>query len=90
MTVPLGRPLVPFVDALATPPRRVIAEPARLTIRLARAMHRFPRDLPPSRVWTYDVHVPGPTIEVGRGVRVEVEWENCLDGTFAGRGHGGA
>lgn len=59
----IGRPLTPFVDALTVPPRHVFSEPARLTVRLRTAMHRFHRDLPPSRVWTYDGHVPGPTIE---------------------------
>jgi spore coat protein A len=36
----------------------------------------FHRDLPPSRVWAYDGSLPGPTIEVTRGVALEVRWEN--------------
>jgi hypothetical protein len=31
-------------------------------------------------VWTYGGHIPGPTIEVHRGVQVEVEWDNGLEG----------
>jgi spore coat protein A len=80
--LPLAHPLSPFVDALTFPPRRVIAEPARLALRLATTTHRFHRDLPPSRVWTYDGHLPGPTIEVRRGVPLEVRWENGLSGTL--------
>jgi FtsP/CotA-like multicopper oxidase with cupredoxin domain len=75
-------PLTPFVDRLAVPPRRVFAEPARLTVRLETATHRFHRDLPPSRVWTYDGLLPGPTIEVRRGVPLEVRWDNRLSGTL--------
>jgi spore coat protein A len=75
-------PLTPFVDPLRVPPRRVIAEPTRLTVRLETATHRFHRDLPPSRVWTYDGVLPGPTIEVRRGVPLEVRWDNRLSGTL--------
>jgi len=71
---PAARPLTPFVDVLPLPPRRVIKEPARLAVRLQTANHRFHRDLPASRVWAYDGHLPGPTIEVDRGVPAEVQW----------------
>ena len=77
--LPAGRP-TPFVDLLSVPPRRVIKAPARLTVRLETATHRFHRDLPPSRVWAYDGHLPGPTFEVDRGTEVEVQWENRLSG----------
>jgi len=60
----------------------VIKEPARLAVRLQTANHRFHRDLPASRVWAYDGHLPGPTIEVDRGVPAEVQWENRLSGTL--------
>ncbi len=73
-------PLRPFVDALPIPPRHVITAPTRLTIPLETTTHRFHRDLPPSRVWTYDGHLPGPTIEVRRGIPLEVQWENRLSG----------
>ncbi len=79
---PAARPLTPFVDVLPLPPRRVIKEPARLAVRLQTANHRFHRDLPASRVWAYDGHLPGPTIEVDRGVPAEVQWENRLSGTL--------
>ncbi|HKB33695.1 MAG TPA: multicopper oxidase domain-containing protein [Candidatus Dormibacteraeota bacterium] len=72
--------LKPFVDLLPVPPRHVVKEPIRLTIRLQTVNHRFHRDLPPSRVWAYDGHVPGPTIEVDRRTELEVRWENHLSG----------
>src|SRR5882724_9892434 len=75
-------PLRPFVDALPIPPRHVIGEPTRLTISLETTTHRFHRDLPASRVWTYGGHLPGATIEVRRGVPVEVQWENRLSGVL--------
>ena len=73
---------LPFVDPLPIPPRRVIVESTRLTVRLQTALHRYHSGLPPSRVWTYDGHLPGPTIEVRRGVPVEVRWDNRLEGTL--------
>jgi len=72
--------LTPFVDLLPVPPRRVIKKPTRLTVRLETVTHSFHRDLPPSRVWAYDGHLPGPTIEVERGSGVEMQWENRLSG----------
>ena len=78
----LAHPLTPFVDRLTIPPRRVFAEPARLAVRLEATTHRFHRDLAPSGVWTYDGHLPGPTIEVRRGVPLEIRWDNRLSGTL--------
>jgi FtsP/CotA-like multicopper oxidase with cupredoxin domain len=78
----MDHPLTPFVDKLAVPPRRVVGERTRMTVRLEPAVHRFHRDLPPSRVWTYDGSVPGPTIDVRRGAELEVLWENHLSGTL--------
>jgi FtsP/CotA-like multicopper oxidase with cupredoxin domain len=82
MPPPLNHPLTPFVDKLTVPPRRVVREPGRLVVRLEPAKHRFHRDLPPSRVWAYDGSVPGPTVEVRRGVGLEVLWENRLRAPF--------
>ena len=77
-----AHPLTPFVDLLPIPPRRVITEPTRFNVRVETAQHRFHRELPPSHVWTYDGHLPGPTIEVRRGVPVEVRWDNRIEGTL--------
>jgi FtsP/CotA-like multicopper oxidase with cupredoxin domain len=76
----LKHPLTPFVDKLPIPPRLVFSEPGRAVVRLETAEHRFHRDLPPSRVWTYRGSVPGTTIEINRGVELEVRWENQLTG----------
>ncbi len=76
MTPSLKHPLTPFVDKLPIPPRLVFSEPGRAVVRLETAEHRFHRDLPPSRVWTYGGSVPGTTIEISRGVELEVRWEN--------------
>jgi o-aminophenol oxidase len=80
MTSSLKHPLTPFVDKLPMPPRLAFSEPGRTVVRLESAEHRFHRDLPPSRVWTYGGSLPGPTIEVDRGVELEVRWENHLTG----------
>jgi o-aminophenol oxidase len=82
MTVLPPHSLTPFVDELPIPARRVVTEPTRLTVPLQTALHRFHRELPASRVWTFDGHVPGPTIEVRRGVPLEVLWDNRLEGTL--------
>ena len=79
-TPSLKHPLTPFVDELPIPPRLVFGEPGRTVVRLEAAEHRFHRDLPPSRVWTYGGSIPGPTIEVSKGVELEVRWENHLTG----------
>jgi o-aminophenol oxidase len=69
-------------DPLPTPPRYRVSERERFVIRLQAAEHRFHSRLPPSPVWTYDGHVPGPMIDVDRGVRLEMVWDNRLDGTL--------
>jgi o-aminophenol oxidase len=38
---------------------------------------RLHSELTPSDVWTYEGHLPGPTIEVRRGQPVRVEWRNA-------------
>src|SRR6266496_3171526 len=79
----LPTPLMPFVDALPLPPRRLAREHRGwLQVRIRTGSHRFHRDLPVSRVWTYDGSVPGPTIEAERGHPVRVEWRNELEGTL--------
>jgi spore coat protein A len=77
-----SHPLTPFVDHLPLPRRRVVDGPGRLVVRLEASQHRFHRELPPSRVWTYDGCLPGPSIEVSRGAELEVRWENHLSGPF--------
>jgi FtsP/CotA-like multicopper oxidase with cupredoxin domain len=70
----------PFVDELPIP--RVIrpADGEVAVVRMLTATHTFHRALPPSRVWTYEGVLPGPTIEVQRDKEVRVEWHNALEG----------
>src|SRR4029077_16166658 len=75
-----SRPLTPLVDQLMVPPRRIVTSPTRLTVRLETVTHRFHRDMPPSRVWTYDGHLPAPTINVARRTQLDVQWENPPSG----------
>jgi spore coat protein A len=39
-------------------------------------------ELPPTPLWTYDGHFPGPTIEVRRGRKLRVTWRNEIDDAF--------
>ncbi|MDF4002695.1 multicopper oxidase domain-containing protein [Luteibacter sp. PPL552] len=73
--------LAPFVDALPRPPVHRPAAGDTLRIRMARSTHTLHRDLPPTELWTYDGHYPGPTIEAHTGVPFDVVWENALPTT---------
>lgn len=81
--------LTPFVDGLAIPAlarpvgTRPNPENSKESIPLyriaAREAHvRVHRDLPPTRMWTFDGSFPGPTIETESGHAVMVEWQNQL------------
>ncbi len=76
--------LTKFKDCLRVPP---ILHPDtadeqryRLWIQMRPAHRQLHSELPPSKVWTYEGSLPGPTIEVWRGQRVQVEWINALPG----------
>ncbi|MBL1067461.1 multicopper oxidase domain-containing protein [Streptomyces sp. 7-21] len=77
--------LTPFRDPLRIP--RVL-RPGRggtredITIELEPAWERLHSELPPSLLWTYGGHFPGPTIEVRRGQRIRVAWTNRLEGAY--------
>ena len=70
--------LAPFVDVLPIPPvlRPVPGKPLR--VRMAETAQALHRDLPPTTLWTYGGHYPGPTIEARRGQAFDVVWENAL------------
>ena len=63
-------------------PAAAEGEVAVMRMRMLTATHTFHRALPPSRVWTYERVLPGPTIEVQRDREVRVEWQNSLEGTL--------
>jgi spore coat protein A len=81
--------LQPFVDPLPIPR---IAKPSGTRshpdhpaqqipcyrIPLHEAMQKVHRDLPATRMWTFDGSFPGPTLEMQSGQPVIVEWVNQL------------
>jgi spore coat protein A, manganese oxidase len=81
--------LTPFVDALPIPrmmkPAGTQAHPEqagqripyyRMAMREVR--QKVHRDLPPTRMWSFENSFPGPTIEVKSGEGAMVEWANEL------------
>ena len=83
--------LARFVDPLPVP--RVLAaqemradptDPQRrlpyYRVPMREAPVRVHRDLPPTRMWTYDGEMPGPTLETRSGRGLLVEWVNELPG----------
>jgi spore coat protein A len=76
-------PLTMFRDRLRLPPvlrpvRVSDGAPEALRIRMLPRRLRLHSQLPPTAVWTYEGHLPGPTIEVRRGQAVRIEWVNAL------------
>lgn len=81
--------LKPYVDPLPIPP---LAKPAGTRpspddpkrtlpyyrIRIREVSVKVHRDLPPTRMWSFDDSFPGPTIEAQSGQGVLVEWVNEL------------
>jgi spore coat protein A len=81
--------LASFVDPLPIPP---LLRPAGTApdptdasrelplyrVAMREAEVRVHRDLPPTRMWTYEGAMPGPTLEMRRGHGVLVEWTHAL------------
>ena len=78
--------LTKFADPLRVPPvlrPHSWGELAHVTVRVRRAQVRLHSQLPPTMVWAFDGHFPGPTFEVRRGQRLRVSWTNDIeDGPF--------
>ncbi|MDG9709467.1 multicopper oxidase family protein [Streptomyces sp. DH10] len=53
-----------------------------LTVEMRTATVSLHSQLPPTAVWAYEGHAPGPTIDVRRGERLRVAWVNRLTGTI--------
>ncbi|TWV44868.1 phenoxazinone synthase [Streptomyces misionensis] len=73
--------LRPYVAPLTVPPvLRPAADDVRreTEIALRPTWVRLHPQLPPTLMWGYDGHVPGPTIEVRRGERVRIAWTNRI------------
>lgn len=74
--------LEPYIDPLPIPPRHTPHGKRGDAILYRVRMMEFERplhsQLPPTRLWGYEGHYPGPIFEAMRGQPVEVEWHNDL------------
>lgn len=77
--------LEPFVDALPIPPvaKPLLqpddrSAPTHYRVTMHEASVKVHRDLPATRMWTYDGHHPGPTFETRSEQPLSVEWVNDL------------
>ncbi|MBP2328621.1 spore coat protein A [Kibdelosporangium banguiense] len=73
--------LTSYLDPLRVPPM-LCPKRGYLTVRMQSTWVRLHSELPLSRVWAYDGHFPGPTIEVRRGQRLRVAWHNDISGCY--------
>lgn len=83
---PSGLGLRKFRDVLPIPPvLRITDADAVTTVRATLMSTRLHADLPDVTMWGYNGSLPGPTIEVDRGVRARIDWVNDLgcDGSAA-------
>lgn len=71
-----------FVDELPIPE---VAEPVKKNprqtyyeIAMEEVFLKVHRDLPPTKLWTYNGSLPGPTIKANRNEKVKVKWMNKL------------
>ncbi|WP_081655105.1 multicopper oxidase family protein [Amycolatopsis orientalis] len=76
--------LTKFLDPLPVPP--VLRPPRReqdmITIPMVPKRQRLHSQLPPTALWTYAGHFPGPTIEVRSGRQLRISWSNEITGEF--------
>ncbi|MFD1516917.1 multicopper oxidase family protein [Pseudonocardia yunnanensis] len=78
--------LTPFMDPLQIPPTLKPRTVGTNEITIVAKRVRLHSQLPPTPMWTYEGHYPGPTIEVQRGERVRIAWRNALTGTSPVKG----
>ncbi|MGH2944033.1 MAG: multicopper oxidase family protein [Solirubrobacteraceae bacterium] len=74
--------LTKFRDPLRIPPVRRVRSHGSLEVTMRASHAQLHSELPPTPVWTYDGHFPGPTIEVRRGRKLRVAWRNEIAGAF--------
>jgi spore coat protein A, manganese oxidase len=81
--------LIPFVDPLPIPriakPLGTRANPEQpgesipyYRVAMRELQQKIHRDLPPTRMWSFEDSFPGPTIETQSGHAMIVEWVNSL------------
>jgi spore coat protein A len=80
VTAPAGPTVTRFLDPLRIPPLIKVAPHESLEVTMRAAYAHLHSELPPTRVWAYDGHFPGPTIEVRRGQKLRVAWRNRVTG----------
>src|SRR3954447_18022058 len=74
--------LTPFKDPLRVPPTLRPNRIGLTDVDMVDARIRLHSQLPPTRLWTYGGHFPGPTIEVRRDQLVRIAWTNKLTGAI--------
>jgi spore coat protein A len=79
---PTHATLTPFRDPLRIPPTLRPGANGVTEIDLVEARLRLHSQMPPTRLWTYRGHFPGPTIEARSGHKFRVAWNNELSGTM--------
>jgi FtsP/CotA-like multicopper oxidase with cupredoxin domain len=74
-----------FLDPLHIAPVIRVApggQTTQLEIALRTTWVRLHSQLPPTHVWAYNGSFPGPTIDVRRGQKLRVVWQNELTGSY--------
>jgi spore coat protein A len=80
-TRPQVSELSPFRDPLRIPPTIRPSGSALTTVRMIAKSVRLHSQLPPTPMWTFEGHYPGPTVEVRSEQTVRIAWTNLLRGT---------
>lgn len=87
MPAPKSAPqYAPFVDSLklpgvVRPEKQCHTEVGKLTVNMLNVKQQLHSAfLAPTELWAYDKTYPGPSVEVRRGERVQVQWRNALEG----------
>lgn len=78
--------LTPFSDALRIPVTLRPSPHGITDVDMVETRLRLHSQLPPTRMWTYAGHFPGPTIETRKGQPVRIAWTNKLAGTCPVKG----
>lgn len=71
-----------YIDPLPVP-QRLMAQHTRkdkveYRVRMLEFKRQMHSQLPPTRLWGFEGHYPGPTIEAFRGTETVIDWENHL------------
>ena len=66
-----------YIDPLPLPPR-LVSGTQPLHIRMAEFRRKLHSQLPATKLWGYEGHYPGPTIEAKTGSPMQIVWENAL------------